>query len=229
MEMEWKEVGSNTGVYILEYQAKGYARTNCCAIQFGDGYAILSPASNIKEEHLQFIEKRGRILALIPPHSGHTLGILDWIRLRPNLRVYSAPGSVARVKKVCSVEVQPIGELPFHDKNVTISLVPGVGGTALNIKINRGDKPVVYLDEILEDLDRYPGPIFLRPLMKLMKKGPGFQVNRGYIRFFVKNTAELKNEAIRLATPNAHFIFAHGPIRSSESDQAETRRLLNSI
>lgn len=227
--MEWKEIGTNAGVYVLEYQAEGYARTNCCAIRLGDGFIILSPASDVAESHIQFIEKRGPILALVPPHPGHTLGIRDWMNLRPNLRVYAAPGAITRIKKVCKVDVQSINELPFRDKSVTISIAPGVNDAALHIKIDRGDMPIIYLDEILEDLDRYPGPTLLRPLMKFLKKGPGFQVNRGYIRFFVKDLGALKTKALQLSKSNAHFIFAHGPVRSTPSDQAETRRLLESI
>ncbi|WP_409480157.1 hypothetical protein [Pseudobdellovibrio sp. HCB154] len=227
--MEWHAVGSATGVYVLEYQAAGYARANCTAIQMGDGFVILSPASNISESHIQFIEKMGPILALLSPHSGHTLGINGWLKLRPYLKVFAAPKATDRISKVCKVDVRPIEELNIKDPNVKITLAPGMGDTTLFIEITRGDRPVVYVDELLEDLDRYPGPAFIRPLMHLMGKKPGFQVNRGFIRFYVKNVQALAAEVLRLVNTGAHVIFAHGPVRSSPEDIAQAKALLESI
>lgn len=227
--MEWREVGSATGFYVLEYQAAGYARANCSAIRMGEGFVILSPASNISESHIQFIEKMGPILALLSPHPGHTLGVNGWLKFRPHLKVFAAPKAVARISKVCKVDVRSIEELTLKDTSVKISLAPGMDDTTLFIEVKRGNRPVVYVDELLEDLDRYPGPRFIRPLMHFMGKRPGFQVNRGFIRFYVKNVQALAQEVLKLVNTGAHVVFAHGPVRSTAEDIAQTKALLESI
>jgi len=227
--MEWCEVGSGTDYYVLEYHAAGYARSNCSAIRMDQGFVILSPALHITEAQIQFIETKGPILALLAPHSGHTLGINDWLKLRPQLKVYAAPGAIPRISKVCKIEVRPIEELPVKDSSVTISLAPGMGDMTLFIEVKRGNRPVVYVDEILEDLDRYPGPWLLRPLMHLMGKRPGFQVNRGFIRFYVKDVRALVQEIQRLVETGAHVVFAHGPVRTTLEDITKTKTLLESI
>lgn len=227
--MKWKQVGTENKFYVLEYQAAAYARTNCCAVRSGNGFLILSPASNVTDQDILELEKIGPVLALLAPHPGHTLGILDWLKLRPKLKVYAAPGAIPRLTKVCKVEVLPIAELPFKDGSVTISLAPGMGETTLFIEVISEPRSIIYVDEILEDLDRYPGPIILRPLMYVMGKRPGFQVNSGFIRFYVKDIKALAQEVIRRLATNPHVVFAHGPIRSSTNDIQETLRLLNSI
>ncbi len=227
--MEWKEIGLRSDFFVLEYQAKGYARTNCCAIGTKQGFLVLSPASDVTEAHVAFLEKRSKILALLPPHPGHTLGIGDWVKLRPTVPIYAAPNAIARLEKVCKLKVNPISQLKLEDLDVNISLAPGLNETTLFIESRKGDRPVVYVDELLEDLDRYPGPIVLRPLMHLLGKKPGFQVNRGFIRFFVKDKQLLASRILELISENPHVVFAHGPVRSSLEDLARVRELLESV
>lgn len=226
--MKWIEIGNKSDFFVLEYQASGYARTNCCAIGTQDGYLILSPASNVTEEHLKFLEDRKRILALLPPHPGHTLGIKDWKKLRPNLPVYAAPGGIARLKKVTKLDVRPISELKVSDPDIKIWLAPGMKNMTLFAESRKGDRPVAYVDELLEDLDRYPGPLILRPLMWYLGKKPGFQINRGF-RFFVGDLKALANEILRVLKDNPYAVFAHGPVRHTAEDLAMSRAMIESL
>lgn len=225
----WLEIAPNSNFFLHEYQAKNYARTNCCAIGTSEGFLILSPASGIKEEHLLFLENKAPIKALLPPHPGHTLGVNEWLRLRPKLEVYAAPKAIPRLEKVCKVPVYPIAKLPHQDPKVLITLAPGMGDTTLFVQSFHGDQPVVYVDEVLEDLDRYPGPPLLKPLMRLFGKKPGFQVNRMFLRFFVKDKRALVAEVQKLIAQDPHTVFAHGPVRSGREDLELVRRLLATI
>ena len=227
--MQWKEIEPNSNFFVLEYQAKGYSRTNCCAIGTTDGYLILSPASDVTEAHIEFLEKRAPLKALLPPHPGHTLGVGDWTRLRPQLPIYAAPAAIPRLEKVCKIKVQPISQLKQPDAKIKISLAPGMGETTLLVESFYGRRPVAYVDELLEDLDRIPGPWLLRPLMKVMGKVPGFHVNRGFIRFFVKDKKILAAEILKRIDENAHLVFAHGPVRSGAEDLSKSQQLLESV
>jgi hypothetical protein len=157
------------------------------------------------------------------------LGIGDWKKLRPEIPIFAAPNAIPRLEKVCKVGVAPISQLQLEDPDVKISLAPGLGETTLFIESRKSDRPVVYVDELLEDLDRYPGPFVLRPLMLLIGKKPGFQVNRGFIRFFVKDKRTLASRILELVAGNSHAVFAHGPVRSSPEDLKKVRELLNSV
>ena len=225
----WKQIGSSD-VFLSEYQAEGFGRTNCLAFAIQDGLAILSPSANPTPEQINWARKRGPVLALIAPHAGHTLGIIDWRKHFPFAVIYTAPGSISRIQDVCKVRgVKPISSLDVADPRIKITIPQGAKNDSLLLEIQREQRNIVYINEILSNLEKQPGKGPLKILFYLMGSRAGLGVNKGYIRNYVKEKKLLRDETMALLKTDPYVVMAHGPLLSTREDLNKAKLLLRSI
>lgn len=228
--MTWNPVGNDTGVYDLEYEAQDYGRTSCVAIKTPRGLLVLSPSVNTPRPDFEWIKAHGGLAGLVAPHGGHTLGFKEWLEEFPNTPVYAAPGSIARLKEIAHVDARPISEISNLDASIHWSIPKASKNDSLLLEVLRGDRPVVYINEIIADLEKDPGKGFIsKTIFKLMGLHKGLSINRAYLRIYVKNKKLLRDETLDLLKSDPHVILAHGPIRSSAEDLRKMRGLLNTI
>lgn len=224
----WRAIGEGTDVWISEYPAEGFGRTNCLAIGWNDGTVVLSPSVGPSKSDLDFVRGRGPLYGLLAPHAGHTLGITEWRHHFPEAPVYAAPGSIERLAEVCKVEAKPIEALAT-DPTVKVMVPKGSKNDSLLLRIERGPRPVVYVNELLVDLEHQPGKGIQKAIFWLAGSRAGLRVNRGYLRFYVPDKETLARETLELMHGDPHVVLAHGPVRSSAADLTECRRLVASV
>ena len=227
--MSWREVGPNTAVYLLEYEAEGFGRTNCLAIRVAEGFVIMSPASQVSDADFRWLEVRAPICAMMEPHAGHTLGLRDWLERVPRTPVYAAPGSIERLAKVTKATVKPLEQFRTASKDLTFIVAPGTADRNILVEVRRGTRPIVYADELLIYLGEPPKSLLPRLFFFLNGVGKGFQVNRNYARMFVKDVKALGAAILQLLKNNPLVIFAHGPVRATPKELTETMKLLRSV
>ncbi|KYG65587.1 hypothetical protein AZI86_00465 [Bdellovibrio bacteriovorus] len=228
--MAWNPVGNDTGVFIHEYQVEEYGRTNCVAVKTPKGLLILSPSQKTSPEDFEWVRAQGGVAGFVAPHGGHTLGFAEWVKQFPNCPIYTAPGSIPRIKEVTHLHARSIVEIANLDETVRWIVPEGSKNDSLLLEVRRGARPVVYINETLADLEKQPGHNFLsRLFFKLLGLHEGFSVNRAYLRIYVKDTQTLRDETLQLLKSNPYVILAHGPVRSSAQDLQRSKELLAQI
>ncbi|KYC44012.1 hypothetical protein WA1_02385 [Scytonema hofmannii PCC 7110] len=86
--MVWQELVQGTDVWRSEYSVPGYNQVNAFAVLLDEKtLAVVSPPMRMSEEDFAAIEQKGRVAAIIAPHSGHDLGLAEWQARYPVLVV----------------------------------------------------------------------------------------------------------------------------------------------
>lgn len=149
--MNWTELAPNSSIFFLEYNVPGFGPTASLAFPvLSSGLAVLSPPSNPTTDQLAFFDaQKGReLVALVAPHSGHCVGLADWVSKRPEVPVYAPGTSIPEVvRKVGKKDlvVKPLEDLEtgprikltevFKSRNgsVSVSAFPEPGSGAPSI------------------------------------------------------------------------------------------------
>jgi hypothetical protein len=106
--MAWQEVIKDSNVWVYEYIADGY-RANAISILLDghsdrlhqrDELAIVSPPIGLSDADFVQIEAKGRVTALIAPHSGHDLGLSLWQARYPAARSYAPTTAIGQLDKL---------------------------------------------------------------------------------------------------------------------------------
>lgn len=104
----------------------------------------------MSETDFAIIEAKGKVTALIAPHSGHDLGQAEWQTRYPHAQSYAPTVAFsqlnalglrpfASLSELCSANVVEFLEVPGTKKGGTIAIA------------HWGKRPVVYLDELISN------------------------------------------------------------------------------
>lgn len=178
--MVWQEILENSNVWVYEYLVNGY-KANAFAFTFnGNHVAIISPPVGLSDGDFAAIDAKGQVASLIAPHSGHDLGHAVWQARYPAAVSYA---SEIALKQINQNDLRPF--LPLANlaaPQVEFREVPGTkkGGTIAIVR--RGERPVVYLDEIVSNWTSLPDNWLAKFLFWSTGSAPGLKVNRMYLK-----------------------------------------------
>jgi hypothetical protein len=232
--MAWQEVIKDSNVWVYEYIADGY-RANALAMLLDahsdrlhqrDELAIVSPPIGLSDADFVQIEAKGRVTALIAPHSGHDLGLSLWQARYPAARSYAPTTAIEQLDKL-GISFTPLSELTAPD--VEFHEVPGTkkGGTIAIVR--RGDRPVIYLDELVVNWSSLPANWVAKVLFWLTGSAPGLKLNRVYLSVLCPDKQAVARTVLDALAGDPAIVPAHGSPLIRSGDVMRVRALVESL
>lgn len=223
--MVWQEVITGSKVWVYEYVANGY-KANAIAIPLNENnLAIVSPPTNVLEADFAAIDAKGEVTALIAPHSGHDLGQVEWQTRYPKAISY-APTTALDQLHLVGQPFMPLSQLSAA--KVEFREVPGTkkGGT---IAISRqGERPVVYLDELVTNWSSLPNA-WTKLLFWLTGSAPGLKINRLYLNLLCSDVKAVAQTVLDVLIDDPAIVPAHGTPLINPGDAARVRSLVDPL
>lgn len=232
--MDWQEVIKDSNVWVYKYIADGY-RANALAMSIDghsdrlhqqDELAIVSPPIGLSDADFVQIEAKGRVTALLAPHSGHDLGLSLWQARYPAARSYAPTTAIEQLDKL-GISFTPLSELTAPD--VEFHEVPGTkkGGTIAIVR--RGDRPVIYLDELVVNWSSLPANWVARILFWLTGSAPGLKLNRVYLSLLCPDKQAVARTVLDALAGDPAIVPAHGSPLIRSGDVARVRALVEPL
>lgn len=224
--MVWQEVIASSNVWIYEYRANGY-QANVIAMPLdGDSLAVISPPAGMSEADFAAINLKGEVTALIAPSSAYDLGQAEWQARYPNAIAYAPVPALAQLKPIAGKPFMPLSKLSAA--TVEFREVPGTkkGGT---IAISRrGERPVIYLDELIINWSLLPKS-WTSLWFWFSGSAPGLKVNRVYAKMFCPDLKAVIQTVLEALEGDPAIVPAHGIPIVQSGDAARVRELVESL
>lgn len=221
--MAWQEVVEGSSVWLYEYVANGY-RANAITILLNQNdLAIVSPPLGLSEANFAVIDAKGQVTALIAPHSGHDLGQAEWQARYPNAISYAPTTALSQLNQSELRSFMPLSKLSAT--NVEFHEIPGTkkGGT---IAISRwGERPVVYLDELVINWSSLPDS-WTKLLFWLTGSAPGLNINWVYSTVLCLDIQVVAQTVLNALDGDPVIVLAHGAPLVHSGDAARVRKLV---
>lgn len=227
--MVWQEIIADTNVWVHEYSVPGYSQVNAFAVLLDErNLAIISPPTQMSADDFAAIDSKGNVIALIAPHSGHDLGQAEWQAQYPHAQSYAPTTALPQLNTLGLRPFAPLSELPSVP-NVEFREVPGTkkGGTL--VIVNRGERGVVYLDELLCNFAFLPSAFLARLLFWLYDSAPGLKINRVYLKYLCTDVPLLLQTVMDALRGNPAIVLAHGKPLVEIVDLVRVRALVESL
>lgn len=224
--MVWQEVIESSNVWVYEYGANGY-KANAIAIPLDDdALAIISPPTGLSEADFAAIDSKGKVTALIAPHSGHDLGQAEWQTRYPAAIPYAPTTAIEQLKPIAGRPFIPLAKLSAAP--VEFREVPGTkkGGT---IAISQwGERAVVYLDELVSNWTSLPNS-WTRLLFWLTGSAPGLKINRVYANLLCSDLQAVAQSVLKALDGDPAIVLAHGVPLAHPGDAVRVRALVEPL
>lgn len=227
--MVWQEVIADMNVWVHEYSVPGYSQVNAFAVLMDEyNLAIVSPPTQMSETDFAAIDEKGRVTALIAPHSGHYLGQAEWQTRYPKAQSYAPSAALMQLNTLGLRPFIPLSEL-FSTSEVEFREVPGTkkGGTL--VIVNRGRRPIVYLDELVCNFTSLPTAFLARILFWLMGSAPGLKINRVYLKYLCTDVQLLVQTVMDALNHDPAIVLAHGKPLVNSGDGIVVQKLVESF
>lgn len=224
--MVWQEVIKGSNVWVYEYVANGY-KTNAVAILLnGNDLTIVSPPTGLTAADLAAIEAKGQVTALIAPHSGHDLGQAEWQTRYPNALSYAPTAALSQLNSTGLRSFTPLSKLSAA--KAEFREVPGTkkGGTIA--VVHWGERPVVYLDELVINWSSLPDS-WTRLLFWLTGSAPGLKVNRVYSNVLCPDKQAVAQTVLEALQGDSAIVLAHGTPLVQRGDAARVQTLIEPL
>ncbi|MGG6293627.1 hypothetical protein ACQ4M4_04310 [Leptolyngbya sp. AN02str] len=222
--MVWQEVLEKSNVWVYEYVANGY-KANAFAFAFnGDHLAVISPPTGLSDADFAAIDAKGQVTALIAPHSGHDLGHAVWQARYPTAVSYAPEVALKQINQDGLRSFLPLTNLATSQ--VDFREVPGTkkGGTIAIVK--RGERPVVYLDEIVSHWISLPDNWLAKFLFWSTSSAPGLKVNRVYLKALCSDVQVVAQTVLEALVDDPVIVPAHGIPLADLGDADRVRSLV---
>jgi len=222
--MVWQEVLENSNVWVYEYVANGY-KANAFAFAFnGNHLAIISPPIGLSDADFAAIDAKGQVAALIAPHSGHDLGHAAWQARYPAAVSYAPEIALKQINQDGLRPFLPLAKLAAPQ--VEFREVPGTkkGGTIAIVKW--GERPVVYLDEIVSNWTSLPDNWLAKFLFWSTGSAPGLKVNRVYLKVLCPDIQAVAQTVLEALVDDPVIVPAHGTPLVDSGDAGRVRSLV---
>lgn len=222
--MVWQEVLENSNVWVYEYDANGYKANAFAFALDGNHLAIISPPIGLSEADFAAIDAKGQVVALIAPHSGHDLGHAEWQARYPTAVSYAPEIALKQINQDDLRSFLPLSKLAAPQ--VDFREVPGTkkGGTIAIVK--RGERAIVYLDEIVSHWTSLPDNWLARFLFWLTGSAPGLKANRVYLKVLCSDVQAVAQTVLEALVDDPVIVPAHGTPLVSTGDAGRVRSLV---
>jgi hypothetical protein len=227
--MAWQEIIANTNVWVHEYSVPGYSQVNAFAVLMGErNLGIISPPTQTSVDDFAAINSKGDVIALIAPHSGHYLGQAEWQNRYPHAQSYAPSAALMQLNTLRLRPFMPLSKLS-STSDVEFREVPGTkkGGTL--VIVNRGRRPIVYLDELVCNFTSVPTAFLARILFWLLDSAPGLKINRAYLKYLCTDVQLLTQTVIDALNHDPAIVLAHGKPLVNLGDGVFVRKLVESL
>lgn len=227
--MAWETIDEKAKIYRRVYSVREFGGpANCLAFAYGDGLAVVSPGPEFDEEDFAFLEAQAPVTAIVVPNAAHRRGVREWRKRFPRAEIY-APTSAIRALGYRSVQgVYPLSALNA-DPSVRFVALAGskIGGT-LAVSY-RGERPVVFLDELILNLEQLPRALRPRLVLWLTGSAPGLKVNKVYLRRQITDRPALLGPYGDLLRGNPILVPSHGELVRDEAGLGAVRALVDGL
>lgn len=222
--MVWKEVIENSNVWVYEYVANGYKANAFAFVLDSNHLAIISPPIGLSEADFAAINAKGQVTALIAPHSGHDLGHAEWQARYPNAISYAPEIALEQINQDGLRPFLPLSKLVAS--NVEFREVPGTkkGGTLAIVRW--GERPVVYLDEIVSNWTSLPNSWLAKFLFWSTGSAPGLKVNRVYLKVLCPDVQAVAQAVLGALADDPAIVPSHGTPLVNLGDAERVRSLV---
>lgn len=222
--MVWQEVLENSNAWVYEYDANGYKANAFAFVLDGNHLAIISPPLGLSDADFSAIDAKGQVAALIAPHSGHDLGHAAWQARYPAAVSYAPEIAFKQINQDGLRPFLPLAKLVAS--HVELREVPGTkkGGTIAIVK--RGERPVVYLDEIVSNWTSLPDNWLAKFLFWSTGSAPGLKVNRVYLKVLCSDIQAVAQTALEALVDDPVIVPAHGTPLVNLGDAERVRSLV---
>jgi hypothetical protein len=227
--MVWQALIKGTDVWVHEYSVPGYAQVNAFAVLLDEGnLVVISPPTVMSETDRTALEEKGRVSAIVAPHSGHDLGLADWQARYPDTHSYAPNAALSQLNKLGLRPFSGLSEL-FLPSDVEFREVPGTrkGGTIAIVK--RGSRPIIYLDELVGNWASLPEAFLAKMLFWLTNSAPGLKVNRVYSKLLCTDVKAVAQTVLNTLKDDPAIVFAHGAPLVKSGDSLRVRALVEPL
>ena len=227
MRDEWHEVVTGGGIHICTYLFEKFGPANALLLEYEKGHcAILSPPPKPNSAVVEFARSRGDIDALIISNIGHTAGYKDWQQIFPNAKLYTAQECIPFLNRLKPEDLfHPISEIPFQNGIVCYE-APGTRSGSVLVHSQLTERSVVFVDEILINIQKPIKPIFMRIMFAMTGTKTGLSVNHVYRLFLTKDDRKLRQFILELLQDDPVCIPAHGDLFRDPEMLQRARMLL---
>ncbi|MEA5505245.1 hypothetical protein VB735_19450 [Halotia wernerae UHCC 0503] len=227
--MAWQAVIEGSDVWVYEYSVNRYSQINAFAVLLDEKtLAVVSPPTGMSDKDFAAIDQKGRVTALIAPHSGHDLGQAEWQARYPEAQPYAPSTALNQLNAPGLRPFAPLSKLS-SSSSVEFREVPGTkkGGTLVIVR--RGKRPVVYLDELVGNWASLPGPFLVKLLFWLTGSAPGLKINQVYLKILCSNKQAVAQTVLNALEDDPMIVLAHGTPLTNKGDIARVRTLVESV
>ncbi|HEY9621523.1 MAG TPA: hypothetical protein V6C78_14270 [Crinalium sp.] len=225
--MVWQEVLKNSNVWVYEYVANGYKANAFAFVLDSNHLAVISPPIGLSEADFAAIDAKGQVVALIAPHSGHDLGHAEWQARYPTAVSYAPEIALKQINQDGLRPFLPLAKLVAPQ--VELREVPGTkkGGT---VAIARwGERPVVYLDEMVGNWTSLPDNWLAKFLFWSTGSAPGLKVNWVYLKVLCSDAQAVAQTVLGALVDNPVIVPAHGTPLIDSGDVERVRSLVEPL
>ncbi len=213
----WLPLDTDVGVWLWQYSFGPGPATGMLVRLVNGQLMIVSPPCGMSEAGFKQIEHDGTVSAIVAPCGFHHLGIAEWRARFPGARVFAHPLTTARIKKKSKLDTsdfEPLDDLaPMLPGHVWVATPPGMKIPDTMVRIDTPTGAIWYANDLVFNLARPPGNIFVRALFRITKTAPGFRAGGLPAKLMVKDKrafrdwwiAELEQHPPRVVVPG------HGP------------------
>jgi len=227
MRQEWTEVIAGSGVHINQYVFKKFGPANALLLEYKERHcAILSPPPNPDPSLLEYAKLKGDVDTLIISNLGHTAGYREWLEIFPHAQLYASSDCISLLKRL-----KPEDEFhPVSDIECQVGFecfeAPGTRTGSVLVRSTLGARSVVFIDEVLINLQEPIKPFFMKILFSITGTRTGLGFNNVFRLFLTSDLRKLADTILIQLKDNPICIPAHGDLIIDTEVLQQARALL---
>ena len=224
----WTNVSEGSGVHICPYVFEKFGPSNSLLLEYKEGRcAILSPPPEPDRNLIEHAGSKGSIDSIVVSNLGHTAGYKDWQKAFPEARLYAASDCIPLLKRLKPDDLfHPVTELECR-LGVELIEAPGTRTGSVLMRSQLGERCVVFVDELLINLEEPIKPWFMRLMFAITGTKTGISINKVFRQFLVSDRQRLVDAVLSILEDDPVCIPAHGDPIVDINDLERIRRLLS--
>lgn len=227
----WQPVPGIEGAWTHRYDFRGNAITTLGLDLGGGNLAVFSPGIGVPEAAYAELEGHGKVAALVSPGAFHHMGLPSWHQRFPQARLFATGSGVTHIAKQHK-GLPPMEALDglraLGRGTLTLEETPGKHQDLLAFYAS-GGKSLLFVNELLANMEKLPSNVLFALLFRLFKAGPGLAFNGLAAKLLgadKRKAATAMAAAVRQHGADV-FVPCHGAILAGPSVQAQVLAVLD--